>query len=95
MQSVFETAYLRGLFPEEEFSETFMANLDNMKLMMPTLESPDTRRMQAWLEQDVAVAVKAGYLHRLHFVISEDRAGFKLVEQYTWTFGYTADGVLV
>ena len=69
-----------------------MQNLDGMHLMMMQVVDDETSHMVQWLETDVAAALAAGYLHRLHFVISHDSEGKDLIEQYTYTFQYTDKG---
>lgn len=93
MQSVFHVAYLRGLFPDDVFKGVHMANLDNMDLMMLQPLNDETSRMISWLDQDVNLALTKGYLHRLHFCVTEDPEGQKLIEQYSYTFTYSSAGM--
>eukprot|EP00892_Ulva_mutabilis_P003663 jgi/Ulvmu1/1669/UM114_0043.1 len=90
--SVFHTAYLRGLFPEHKFQATTMRNLENMKIRMLAPTCPETKRMNDWIEKDVHEALSAGFLHSLHFCVCKDRGGTDLIEQYSYTFTYTAEG---
>lgn len=70
-----------------------MRNLENMKIRMLAPTCPETKRMNEWIEKDIHEALTAGYLHSLHFCVCKDREGTDLIEQYTYTFTYTTDGM--
>lgn len=64
-----------------------------MKIRMLAPSCPETKRMNDWIEKDIQEALTAGYLHSLHFCVCKDRDGTDLIEQYSYTFNYTSDGV--
>jgi hypothetical protein len=91
--SLASIAYLRYLFPEDNFSETQLAGL-KIKSLVPK-QNPEIAAMTAWLENGVFDAIEHHYLRALVFsVFSEFNNPATLLESYTFKFSYPADGQL-
>jgi hypothetical protein len=76
------------------FRGVHMENLEGMTLKMLQPHNEDTKRMIGWIEDDVYTALEKGYLYRLHFCVSSNSQGTDLIEQYTYKFTYTDEGML-
>ena len=89
--SLASIAYLRYLFPEDNFSETQLAGL-KIKSLIPN-NNPEIAAMTEWLEKGVFDAIEKHYLRALVFcVFSEFNNPQSLLESYTFKFTYPSDG---
>jgi hypothetical protein len=89
--SLASIAYLRYLFPEENFSETQLAGL-KIKSLVPK-QNPEIAAMTSWLENGVFDAIERHYLRALVFsVFAEFNNPATLLESYTFKFAYPSDG---
>jgi hypothetical protein len=89
--SIASIAYLRYLFPEDNFSETQLAGL-KIKSLLPK-QNPDIEALTNWLEQGVFDAIERHYLRALVFsIFGEYNDPNSLLESYTFKFSYPADG---
>lgn len=90
VQSISHVCWLRGLFPEDYFTEQKLQHLE-LSLQQLRADHDDTRRLQAWINTDVQMALEHGYLARLHLCICEDMQGTSVIEQYSYAFTYGTD----
>jgi hypothetical protein len=91
--SIATIAYIRYLFPEENFSETQLAGL-KIKSLLPR-DNPEIAAMTEWMEQGVFDAIERHYLRALVFsVFGEFNNPATLLESYTFKFSYPSDGEL-
>jgi hypothetical protein len=91
--SIASIAYLRYLFPEDNFTETQLAGL-KIKSLRPK-QNPEITAMTEWMEQGVFDAIEKHYLRALVFsVFGEENDTSSLLESYTFKFSYPEDGHL-
>ena len=89
--SLASIAYLRYLFPEDNFTETQLAGL-KIKSLVPN-NNPEIAALTDWLEHGVFDAIEKHYLRALVFCIfSEFNNPKSLLESYTFKFSYPSDG---
>jgi hypothetical protein len=91
--SIASIAYLRYIFPEENFTETQLAGL-KIKSLIPK-QNPEIAAMTSWMEEGVFDAIERHYLRALVFsVFAEFNNPASLLESYTFKFTYPSDGQL-
>ncbi|OHT11335.1 HORMA domain containing protein [Tritrichomonas foetus] len=89
--SISSIAYLRYLFPEENFADTQLAGL-KIKSLIPS-SNPEIAAMTEWMENGVFDAIEKHYLKALVFsIFSEFNNPSSLLESYTFKFSYPEDG---
>lgn len=89
--SISSIAYLRYLFPEENFSDTRLAGL-KLKALIPDA-NPEAFAINEWIEKGVFDAIEKHYLKSLVFsIFAEFNNPASLLESYTFTFTYPKDG---
>ena len=91
--SLYNIAYGRALFPARCFAEREVRELDSMRVQVIRPGSdPEAGRLLEWMEKGAFDALQRRYLRRLKFALSEDAAGTRLLEEYSFTFAYSAGG---
>lgn len=89
--SISSIAYLRYLFPEENFSDTKLAGL-KLKALIPDA-NPEAFAINEWIEKGVFDAIEKHYLKSLVFsIFAEFNNPASLLESYTFTFTYPKNG---
>lgn len=89
--SISSIAYLRYLFPEENFSDTKLAGL-KLKALIPDA-NPEAFAINEWIEKGVFDAIEKHYLKSLVFsIFAEFNNPESLLESYTFTFTYPKNG---
>lgn len=84
-------AYLRYLFPEENFQDTSLAGL-KIKSLIPS-NNKEIEALNKWIEEGVFDALEKHYLRALVFsVFKEFNDPSSLLESYTFKFTYPSDG---
>ncbi|EAY09113.1 HORMA domain containing protein [Trichomonas vaginalis G3] len=84
-------AYLRYLFPEENFQDTSLAGL-KIKSLVPA-NNKEIEALNRWIEEGVFDALQKHYLRALVFsVFKEYNNPSSLLESYTFKFTYPSDG---
>jgi hypothetical protein len=91
--SLYTIAYGRALFPARCFAEREVRELDSMHVQVLRANSdPEAARLLEWMEKGAFDALQRRYLRRLKFALSEDAAGTRLLEEYSFTFAYSTGG---
>ncbi|PKA47441.1 hypothetical protein AXF42_Ash020170 [Apostasia shenzhenica] len=84
--AIFNISYIRGLFPEEYFSDKSVPALEmKIKKLMPL--DTESRRLIDWMEKGVYEALQKKYLKTLLFCICEQVDG-PMIEEYAFSFTY-------
>ncbi|XP_075083605.1 meiosis-specific protein ASY1-like, partial [Nicotiana tabacum] len=85
--ALFNIAYVRGLFPEEYFSDKSVPALEmKIKKLMPM--DAESRRLIDWMEKGVYDAFQKKYLKTLLFSVCE-KIGGPMIEEYAFSFCYS------
>ncbi|ONK71998.1 uncharacterized protein A4U43_C04F14590 [Asparagus officinalis] len=85
--AIFNISYIRGLFPENYFTDKSVPALEmKIKKLMPM--DPESRRLIDWMEQGVYDALQKKYLKALLFCICEELEG-PMIEEYAFSFSYS------
>ncbi|KAI3967167.1 hypothetical protein MKX01_042752 [Papaver californicum] len=85
--AIFNISYIRGLFPENYFSDKSVPALEmKIKKLMPI--DAESRRLIDWMEKGVYDALQKKYLKTLLFCISEAIDG-PMIEEYAFSFSYS------
>ena len=92
LRSAFSTiAYLRYIFPEENFVDTTLSGL-KIKTLTPNGNS-EIQALNEWLENGVFDALQKHYLRAVVFsIFSKFNDPSSLLESYTFKFNYPSDG---
>ena len=91
--SLYNIAFGRALFPAHCFAERKVRELDSMRVQVLRANSdPEAARLLEWMEKGAFDALQRRYLRRLKFSLSEDAAGTRLLEEYSFTFAYSTGG---
>lgn len=89
--SISSIAYLRYLFPEDNFTDTLLAGL-KIKSLVPN-SNQEVAAMGNWMEKGVFDAIEKHYLKALVFsIFAEFNNPQSLLESYTFKFTYPSDG---
>ena len=89
--SLSSIAYLRYLFPEDNFQDTELAGLKIKSLVEG--QNKEIAAMNKWLEQGVFDALEKHYLKALVFsIFAKFNDPSSLLESYTFKFSYPNDG---
>ncbi|XP_070023591.1 meiosis-specific protein ASY1 isoform X2 [Nicotiana sylvestris] len=85
--ALFNITYVRGLFPEEYFSDKSVPALEmKIKKLMPM--DAESRRLIDWMEKGVYDALQKKYLKTLLFCVCETIDG-PMIEEYAFSFSYS------
>ncbi|KAI3879692.1 hypothetical protein MKX03_012018 [Papaver bracteatum] len=85
--AIFNISYIRGLFPENYFSDKSVPALE-MKIKKLVPIDAESRRLIDWMEKGVCDALQKKYLKTLLFCISEAIDG-PMIEEYAFSFSYS------
>nr|XP_043612920.1 meiosis-specific protein ASY1 [Erigeron canadensis] len=87
--AIFNISYIRGLFPDNYFSDKGVPALEmKIKKLMPM--DAESRRLIDWMEKGVYDALQKKYLKTLMFCVCETVEG-PMIEEYTFSFSYSSD----
>jgi len=86
--AVYNIAYLRGLFPGENFEELRTLGMP-LKKLKPICEN--SKRLVSWLENGVYDALSKKYLRTMVFAITKSDDATQLLESYEFAFRYSAE----
>ncbi|XP_075112407.1 meiosis-specific protein ASY1-like [Nicotiana tabacum] len=85
--ALFNITYVRGLFPENYFSDKSVPALEmKIKKLMPM--DAESRRLIDWMEKGVYDALQKKYLKTLLFCVCETIDG-PMIEEYAFSFCYS------